>query len=217
MAIEFSRPIPIMSEDLVPQRILVASGNKGKLREFESLLRPLQIALATLGEFPSVAEPEETGLTFAANAKLKASYYAMQTREWSIADDSGLEIDFLSGRPGVLSARYGGTETSYSEKMQFVLNELAEATEAQRGAQFVSVIAFADPSGEIRFTAEGICRGSITDGPRGSNGFGYDPIFQPDGFERTFGEMSDDEKRSLSHRGKASIEFIRKMSDFTGV
>ena len=90
-------------------------------------------------------------------------------------------------------------------------------SQAQRGAQFVSVIAFADPSGEIRFTAEGICRGSITDGPRGSNGFGYDPIFQPDGYERTFGEMSDDEKRSLSHRGKASIEFIRKMSDFTGV
>ncbi|MEQ1763889.1 MAG: RdgB/HAM1 family non-canonical purine NTP pyrophosphatase [Pyrinomonadaceae bacterium] len=201
----------------LPKRILLASGNKGKLREFEFLLRPLQIALVTLGEFPHVAEPEEIGATFTANAELKASYYAIGTGEWSIADDSGLEIDLLEGKPGVHSARYGGIETPYSEKMQQVLNELRDAAKVERGAQFVSVIALADPSGNIHFTAEGICRGSITEGPRGSHGFGYDPIFVPDGFDHTFGEMSDNEKRSLSHRGKASFEFIRKMSDFTGV
>lgn len=206
-----------MNEILVPQRILIASGNKGKIREFEFLLRPLQIVLASLSEFPHLTEPEETGTTFAANAALKASYYAVRTSEWSIADDSGLEIDLLDGRPGVLSARYGGIETPYSEKMQLVLKELDAATKDQRGARFVSVIALADPTGEVRFSAEGVCRGSIVDSPRGSNGFGYDPIFQPEGFDLTFGEMSDDEKRSLSHRGRASIEFIRKMSDFTGV
>lgn len=206
-----------MNDMLVPQRVLIATGNKGKIREFDFLLRPLQIVLVALSDFPHIDEPAETGSTFTANAELKASYYARQTGEWSIADDSGLEIDILDGRPGVLSARYGGVETSYEDKMHLVLNKLGDATKDQRGAQFVSVIALADPSGEIRFTAEGICRGSIADAPRGSNGFGYDPIFVPDGFDRTFGEMSDAEKRSLSHRGKASLQFIRKMSDFTGV
>lgn len=206
-----------MNEILIPQRILIASGNKEKIRELVSLLSPLQIEFATLREFPHLAEPEETGSTFTANAELKASYYAVQASEWSVADDSGLEIDFLGGRPGVLSARYGGIETPCSEKMQLVLNELSGATKEQRVAQFVSVIALADPSGKICITAEGVCRGSIADQPRGNHGFGYDPIFVPEGFNRTFAEMSDEEKRSFSHRGKASFEFIRKMSDFTGV
>ena len=206
-----------MKIDNVPGCVLLASGNKGKLREFETLFRPLGIVLVTLSEFPSIAEPDETGATFTENAMLKASYYAMQTGQWSIADDSGLEIDGLGGRPGVLSARFGGTGISYADKMELVLRELNERKKDPRGAQFVSVIALADPSGEIRFTAEGVCRGTIAERPRGTKGFGYDPIFIPTGFDRTFGEMSDDEKRSLSHRGKASIEFIRKMSDFTGV
>lgn len=206
-----------MTLTALPKRILIASGNRGKIREFEFLLRPLQIALTTLSESPHINEPQETGSTFTANAGLKASYYAIHTGEWSIADDSGLEIDLLGGRPGVLSARYGGAATPYQEKMQLVLKELRAMAKDERGAQFVSVIALADPSGNIRLTAEGICRGSIADSPRGNHGFGYDPIFLPDGFDRTFGEMSDDEKRSLSHRGKASFEFIRKMSDFTGV
>ena len=206
-----------MTEVHVPQRVLVATGNQGKVREFEFLLRPLRIDLLTLAEFPHLAEPEETGSTFTANAELKASYYAIETGEWSIADDSGLEVDRLDGRPGVLSARYGGIGTPYLDKMQLMLNELRDTVTADRGAQFVSVIALADPTGLIRLTAEGICRGSIAEAPRGDNGFGYDPVFIPEGFERTFGEMSDDEKRSLSHRGKASKEFFRKMSDFTGV
>ena len=206
-----------MNETFVPQRVLIASGNKGKIREFEFLLKPLQIKLATLSEFPSLVEPDETGFTFIENAKLKASYYAIHTGEWSIADDSGLEIHLLDGKPGVLSARYGGFESTYQQKMQLVLDRLAGAPKHERGAQFVSVIALADPSGEIRLTAEGVCRGAIADAPRGNGGFGYDPIFIPRGFGLTFGEMSDVEKRSLSHRGKASFEFIRKMSDFTGV
>src|SRR5690349_20519424 len=138
-----------MNEILGPQRVLIATGNAGKIREFGFLLSPLNIALATLSDFPAIDEPEETGSTFSANAELKASYYAIQTGEWAIADDSGLEIDFLDGRPGVLSARYGGVETAYQEKMQLVLNELRKATKDERGAQFVSVIALADPSGAV--------------------------------------------------------------------
>lgn len=200
-----------------PSRILIATGNKGKVREFAQLLLPLNIELITLADLPSMEEPEETGSTFRENAELKASYYAMQSGMWSMADDSGLEIDHLDGRPGVLSARYGGTGTSYAQKMNLVLEELANATEAERGAQFVSVIALSEPSGSIVINSHGVCRGKIANAPRGSNGFGYDPIFIPVGFGRTFGEMADDEKRSLSHRGKASIQFIRKMTDFTGV
>ena len=200
-----------------PQRILIATRNSGKIREFATLLLPLNISLATLEEFPHVIEPAETASSFEENARLKASYYARQTGEWSVADDSGLEIDALDRRPGVLSARFGGADTSYADKMKQVLDELKIAQKDDRGARFVCAIALADPSGGIRLTAEGICPGSIADRPRGHNGFGYDPIFVPYGFVVTFGEMSDEEKRSLSHRGKASIQFIRKMSDFTGV
>lgn len=198
-------------------KLLLASGNRGKLREFNLLLQPLGIQLHTLDGFPNAVEPEETGATFLENAELKAKYYAVETGMWSMADDSGLEIDHLGGRPGVYSARYGGALASYSDKMQLVLNELSNAGEDERGAQFVSAIALADPAGSIHIVAEGICRGTIADRPRGANGFGYDPIFVPDGFALTFGEMTDEEKRGLSHRGKASAQFIRKMTDFTGV
>lgn len=206
-----------MTSSNIPKSILIATGNKGKIREFEQLLLPLNILLVKLDELPFIAEPEETGTTFHDNAKLKAEYYATRSGLWSMADDSGLEIDHLKGAPGVLSARYGGADASYSEKMRLVLDKLASTTESERSAQFVSVIALADPSGTVRLIAEGVCRGSIADAPRGTHGFGYDPIFLPAGFDRTFGEMNDEEKQSLSHRGKASIQFIRKMSDFTGV
>ncbi len=206
-----------MISNAIPDRILIATGNKGKVREFEQLLLPLRVVLTTLADLPAIEEPEETGSTFQDNAAIKASFYAQRSGLWAMADDSGLEIDHLNGAPGVLSARFGGVETSYSYKIELVLNKLVSAKMYDRGARFVSVIALADPSGTLRVISEGICRGSIADSPRGTNGFGYDPIFVPDGFERTFGEMSDDEKRSLSHRGKASIDFIRKMSDFTGI
>ncbi|HLA96192.1 MAG TPA: RdgB/HAM1 family non-canonical purine NTP pyrophosphatase [Pyrinomonadaceae bacterium] len=200
-----------------PERLLIASGNKGKIREFENLLAELPLELIDLERFPSALEPEENGATFAENAIIKAKAYASQTGEWAIADDSGLEIDALNGTPGVLSARFGGVETGYSDKMTMVLERMQNVDEKDRGARFVSVIAFAGPDAEIEFTVEGECRGIIALAPRGTNGFGYDPIFIPEKFDRTFGELTDLEKRSISHRGKASAEFIRKMLDFMGV
>ena len=200
-----------------PDRVIIATGNKGKIAELQGLLRPIGIKFLTLRDVPRIPEPEEIGSTFRENAELKAAYYARETGEWSVADDSGLMVDQLGGRPGILSARYGGVDTSYADKMTLLLNELQDLPELNRSAQFMSYLALADPSGSIRVGAEGICRGRIADSPRGTNGFGYDPIFLPDGFTRTFGEMTDEEKSSLSHRSRAAIQFIGKMSEFTGV
>ena len=199
------------------QRLLIATGNQGKVAELRDLLRPLGLPLLALSEISAITEPEETGSTFADNAAIKAMFYARASGEWVIADDSGLEIDFLDGAPGVYSARFGGEGTSYQEKMARVLSKLMEVPDEQRTARFVCVIKVADPTGDIAITAEGVCEGTIAHVARGSNGFGYDPIFIPSGYAFTFGEMSDDEKRSISHRGKASSDLIRKMLDFTGV
>ena len=200
-----------------PRRLLIATTNPGKLREFNDLLAPLRLPLLSLTDAADISEPEETGSTFLENAKIKASSYARQTGEWVIADDSGLEIDHLGGAPGVHSARFAGASSSYEEKMRSVLQQLDGIDPKNRGARFVSVIALADPGGKIAFTVEGACEGSISFEPRGSNGFGYDPIFIPCDFDRSFGEMSDEEKRALSHRGKASQALIRQMLDFMGL
>ena len=201
----------------LPHRLIIATGNSGKLREFKDLLAPLDIHLLSLGEIGSISEPDETGATFAENAAIKASSYALQTGEWVLADDSGLEIDHLHGAPGIHSARFGGAASDYDEMMRLILKQLNNVGVTNRGARFVSVVALAKPTGEIAIIADGTCPGAIGFEPRGTNGFGYDPIFIPDGFDRTFGEMSDDEKRVLSHRGKASKAFIRQMLDFTGL
>lgn len=199
------------------QRLLIATGNQGKIAELRDLLRPLGLPLITLADLPTIAEPAETGSTFADNAALKAAFYAHASGEWAIADDSGLEIDFLDGAPGIYSARFGGKGLSYKNRMRIVLSDLADVRDEQRTARFVCVITVADPTGGIAISAEGVCEGMIAHEARGSNGFGYDPIFIPAGYEFTFGELTDDQKRSISHRGKASADLIRKMLDFTGV
>lgn len=200
-----------------PERIIVATTNAGKVREFSSLLAPLPIKINALAEFPYVEPPDETGTTFEENARIKAADYARQLGEWVIADDSGLEIAALGGEPGVHSARFAGIEMGYDQKMQAVLAGLKDVAKDKRGARFVSVIALADPMGNIAFLAEGICPGRIASQPSGNNGFGYDPIFIPDGFDQTFGELTDAEKHSISHRGRAVNEFIRQMLDFIGL
>ena len=155
-----------------PDRVIIATGNKGKIAELQGLLRPIGIKFLTLRDVPRIPEPEEIGSTFRENAELKAAYYARETGEWSMADDSGLMVDQLGGRPGILSARYGGVGTSYADKMTLLLNELQDLPELNRSAQFMSYLALADPSGSIRVGAEGICRGRIAHSPRGTNGFG---------------------------------------------
>ena len=195
-------------------RIVIATTNNGKTREYRELLKATEIELVGLDAFPPLREPAEDGATFRENAEFKARSYAEQVGEWVLADDSGLEVAALNGAPGVHSARFGG-DVGYPEKIALLLEEIKDA--ADRSARFVCVISIARADGSAAATAVGECKGSIALEPSGSNGFGYDPVFIPEGFDRTFGEMSDAEKRSLSHRARAADEIIRKMLDFIGV
>jgi XTP/dITP diphosphohydrolase len=197
-------------------KLLVGTNNAGKVREFADLLSGLPVRLLGLSDAGVLAEVEETGATFEENAILKARGYAMQSGMWALADDSGLEIEALGNRPGVLSARYGGEGAGFDKKMEMLLAELAAVGDTDRRARFVSAIAVADDAGEIKHVATGTVEGYIARFPRGSNGFGYDPIFVPEGFDQTFGELSGDIKRKISHRSRASAKIIRFLSGFIG-
>ena len=175
--------------------LVVATSNPGKLREMQEYLADLDWELTLK---PEELEIEETGETFAENACLKASEIALATGQWAIADDSGLEVEALDGAPGVYSARYGKTDVERIERLLFELGN-----ELNRQAQFVCVIAIARPDGSIALQAEGKCEGEILHAPRGSGGFGYDPIFYVPSQKQTFAEMPPKVKRSLSHRGQA--------------
>lgn len=179
-------------------RLVVASHNAGKVREIHALLAPLgveAVSAAALG----LPEPEETEATFAGNAALKARAAADASGFAALADDSGLEVFALGGAPGVYSARWAGPDKNFQPAMERVWRELAGG---DVGARFVCVLALAEPGGEVR-CFEGEARGHIVWPPRGERGFGYDPIFVPEGDTRTFGEMSHDEKLPLTHRARA--------------
>jgi len=195
-------------------QILLATTNPGKVRELSALVGELAIDVLGLDRFPETSEVEETGNTFAENARLKASGYAQQCGLRTLADDSGLEVAALGGRPGVFSARYGGEGTAYEDKIAKLLKEIEQSNSDDRRARFISHVAFADANGEILFEAEGICSGTITFAPKGTNGFGYDPIFVPDGFDKTFGELSDEVKSLISHRARATAKIMRYLRDF---
>ena len=192
--------------------LLIATRNAGKIRELEELLNGFPVKLRSLNDFPGIVEPEETGATFAENAVLKAVYYARQTELLSLADDSGLEVEALGGAPGVYSARYAGVEANDSQRIEKLLEELAAAE--NRKARFVCAAALADSSGEVKFLAEGVCGGRITASPRGTQGFGYDPIFVPEGYAETFGELPGEVKRRISHRARAMDKIIAYLRDF---
>ncbi len=193
--------------------ILIATKNAGKVRELEKLLEDSgDFRLRSLNEFPDVADVEETGTTFAENAVLKARSYAKLTNLLALADDSGLEVEVLGGAPGVFSARYAGENASDAEKIGKLLNELQE--KRNRNARFVCVMALANEKSEIIHLAEGICEGEIALNVSGANGFGYDPVFIPEGFGQTFGELSADVKREISHRARAIRKIIRFLRDF---
>lgn len=193
--------------------LLIATYNSGKLRELRELLAEHRFELRDLHSFPSVPVIEETGSTFADNARLKATGYAMRTGLMTLADDSGLEVSALGGLPGVRSARYAGGDASDAERVQKLLSELSTST--HRAAQFVSTIAIADRSGAILNVSTGVCVGEIASAPRGENGFGYDPIFIPAGFDETFAELAADIKNQISHRAQAlkkAEEFLRSLT-----
>jgi XTP/dITP diphosphohydrolase len=191
----------LMSETF---ELLVATHNAGKVREYASLLSDVPLLrIRGLSEFPHITEVEETGATFEENAALKARAYAAHTGLWTLADDSGLEVDALGGAPGVFSARYGGLPASDAQRTALLLKELEATNDPLRRARFVCVIAIVHPSEENLHLFRGQCEGRIARSPRGSQGFGYDPVFIPDGHQQTFAELPAELKHQLSHRARA--------------
>ena len=187
--------------------LLIATTNPGKVREIRELLAGLPFEVCSLDAFPLIPEPEETGETFAENARLKAVYYANATGALAAADDSGLEIDALDGRPGVRSARYPGT--SYAERFENLYREMAASARHERSARFVCAVALAEPSAVV-FEARGTVEGEIVNPPRGSGGFGYDPIFLHPPSGLTLAELPSEAKAAISHRGAA----FRQLREF---
>jgi len=187
-----------------PARIVLATRNPGKLAELRRILAAAGVSAAVtdLDDVPGMPEVAETGRTFAENALLKARAVAAFTGLPAVADDSGLCVDVLNGMPGVLSARWSGSHGDDAANLRLLLGQLADVPAGERGAQFVCVAALVLPAGGEHL-AEGTVRGRLTCSPRGRNGFGYDPIFVPDGFEATTAQMSAEEKDRISHRGKA--------------
>jgi XTP/dITP diphosphohydrolase len=181
-------------------QLLIATTNPGKIREIRGILVGVPIRLANLEQFPRIAEPKETGATFAENARLKARYYAEQTGLPAVADDSGLEIEALDNAPGVHSARWHGSH--YPAKFAAIYRELAARGVSTSPARFVAHIALAHQD-LILFEATGTIEGRIAPEPRGTHGFGYDPIFFYPPYGCTIGEMEGDKKAAVSHRGEA--------------
>ncbi len=181
-------------------RIVLASSNRGKVRELKRLL-PDWVEIVTADE-ADVTLPEETGATFLDNALLKARAAAQQSGLVSIADDSGLEVDALDGRPGVRSARFAGEDASDADNNALLLAMLRDVSDDRRSARFRSVVAVVSPDG-TELHDDGSVEGHILTAPRGSDGFGYDPLFQPIGMQRTFAELALDQKNEISHRGIA--------------
>jgi XTP/dITP diphosphohydrolase len=181
--------------------LLIATTNLGKLREIREILGEVPVNLHSLSEWPEVEAPDETGITFAENARLKALHYARAIGMLTVAEDSGLEIDALGGAPGVQSARFGGEQSTYPEKFTLIYGALARLPDAPRSARFVAALAVADDA-RIVFETTGTVEGAIAPEPRGSSGFGYDPIFYYPPFGSTFAEAGD-RKSSVSHRGSA--------------
>ncbi len=182
--------------------LLIGSKNPDKVAEIQALLADLEITVRSLDEF-DVPDVEETGESFAVNAGLKASVFALSTGLLTVSDDSGLCVDALGGDPGVYSARYAGEGCSYQDNIDKLLENLKGVPSDQRTAQFIAVLACAAPDGSVRFTVEGLVEGYITDEPRGTKGFGYDPVFYYPPLRKTFAEMEPEEKNRISHRANA--------------
>ena len=197
------------------EALLVATHNNGKLLELRGLLHALGFDLYSLNAFACIAQVQESGETFIENACLKATSYAQQTGMTALADDSGLEVNALMGKPGVHSARYAGEGASDLDRTMKLLSALSNVGPSERGARFVSAVAVASSSGVILNVSIGTCEGRIAEAPRGSRGFGYDPIFIPDGYNQTFGELPASVKNSISHRARAlrqTLDFLRSLT-----
>ncbi|MFL6602841.1 MAG: RdgB/HAM1 family non-canonical purine NTP pyrophosphatase [Steroidobacteraceae bacterium] len=194
-------------------RVVLASGNSGKLRELSSLLAPFGFDLVAQSTL-AVETPPETGKTFAENALLKARYAAAATKLSALADDSGIEVDALGGRPGIYSARYAGEGATDQANLRKMLDEMRDVPAQQRTARYQCVIAFVTSATDIKpILASGTWEGTLISTPRGLGGFGYDPIFVPRGFDRTAAEFDPQEKNSLSHRGQALRALVTQLQN----
>jgi len=205
-------------------RLLVATTNVDKLREIRALLRHLPVDVLSLGDCAPVPEPEETGATFAENARLKALYYDARVARpasiahgalFTVAEDSGLEIDALEGEPGVRSARFLRPDASYPERFLEIQRRLAARPSAPRTARFVCAVAVVQAGVLVHETTGGV-EGEIAPAARGNRGFGYDPIFYYPPYGRTLGETTDDEKARVAHRGQAFRELARWLGSASG-
>lgn len=183
-------------------QVIIASGNQGKIAEFQNLLSPFRVEIVPMSQLPDAVNVEETGDTFKENARLKAEAISSQYNKPVIADDSGLVVDALDGRPGVISARYAGPEKDDRKNLNKVLNELSDVPKNERSARFYCVIALAVPGKETKFAA-GTCEGLISESPKGEHGFGYDPIFYLPEKQMTMAEIDSNQKNQISHRAKA--------------
>jgi XTP/dITP diphosphohydrolase len=183
------------------KRLLLATRNRGKVRELLALLCGEAIEISTLDDLPGVTDAEETGVSFDANARIKAEHGARASGVWSLGEDSGLEVDALEGRPGIYSARYSGRHGDDAANNAKLVRELQGR--ADRRARYVCAMALADPEGHVVATSQGVCEGQIVLEPRGSGGFGYDPHFVAEACSQTMAELEPEAKAALSHRGQA--------------
>jgi len=189
-------------------KLLLATNNKGKLREYKSLLQALPFELVTLPEQGIITEVSEVGESLEENARIKATILARESRLLALADDSGLEVDALNGEPGRLSARYAGEGASDEDRVDYLLVKLERVPPERRTARFRCVIAISTPEGKVEF-CHGECQGLIALEPKGKNGFGYDPVFYLPQLDRTMAELSPEVKNRVSHRGKAARQASR--------
>jgi len=193
-------------------KLILASNNAHKIREFRELVEGMDVELLSQREAGLELDVEETGTTFEANAYIKAKAVTDALGCAAVSDDSGLEVDCLDGRPGVYSARYGGGhDVSDEDKNAFLLNEMGDTD--KRTARYVCAICCTMPDGHV-IECRGECEGEMLRAPRGNGGFGYDPIFRPEGHDRAMAELTPDEKNAISHRGKAMREFLKKFEEY---
>lgn len=193
-------------------RLILASNNKDKLREFKELFEGTDTEIVSQREAGYDLDVDETGLSFEENAWLKASAVTRLSGLAAVADDSGLEVRALGGEPGIYSARYGvGHDAPGEARNEYLLKKLGDAED--RAARYVCCICCTMPNGDT-LTARGECEGTLLYAPRGAGGFGYDPLFVPQGMEKTMAELTDAEKNAISHRGKAAREFAKKLKEY---
>ena len=189
-------------------KLVLATRNKHKIEEIKTILGDLRLEILTLNDFPYCPELPEDGQTLEENSLMKAVTVHRFTALPSLADDSGLEVFYLRGRPGVRSARYAGENATDEENNEKLLKGMRGVAPRRRSAQFRAVMTLVGEG--FQETTEGVCRGRLAESPRGTNGFGYDPIFLPEGFVRTYAELSSEEKNKISHRAKA-LEKMREV------